>query len=323
MSAIAVLSILTIFLSILVIFVNGWTDAPSSVFSVVSSGTLKFWQGVALSAVFNFFGVLIFSLFGNAVTKNVLSLTSFENENSSKIACFSCFFTVVLFGIAAWIFGMPSSESHALLASLAGASFAFGIKSANALIGFLKILAFMIISCVLAFFLSFFVAKALKKRNLPYKKLLIMSSGALSFMHGGQDGQKFIAIMLILFGTSSQKSPLGLTLLVSVVIAAGTLLGGKRIIKSLSKSIEKCDTPLAFSSDLASFCSLFICSILGMPISSGNVKSMSLVGASIATKGGINKKIITEILLTSVITFPVCFIIGFLVCKILALTLIR
>lgn len=315
MGSVDFLSFSTLFLAVLVVFVNGWTDAPSSVFSVVSSGTLKLWQGTLLSAVFNFLGVLIFSFINTGVAKEVLSLVNQKNEGISKITCFSCFLTVVLFGVLTWFFGMPSSESHALISSLAGCSLAFGLFDYTFLSRFLKIVIFMIFSCVLSFSISYAAARLLCKRRLHFEKFLLLSSASLSFMHGAQDGQKFIGVILLLVGASSKSPPLFLVLAVSFVMAFSTLLGGKRIIGSLSKSIKKCDTPLAFFSDFGSFATLFLCSILGMPVSSGNVKSLSLVGSSLAEKSGVNKKIITEILITSVITFPICFILGFLICK--------
>ena len=316
MSGITFLSLGALFLSIFVVFVNGWTDAPSSVFSVVDSGVLKLWQGVLLSSAFNLLGVFIFSLLSPRVSESILSLGNFENELVNKIVCFSCFLTIIVFGVGAWLFGMPSSESHALIASLAGTSFALGNFDYQFFIRFLKILIYMAFSCVLSFIISYIASNFFKKRALPYKGLLLASSGALSFMHGAQDGQKFIAIIMLLTAKSGKPS-IYLVGLVSLTMALSTLLGGKKIIKSLSNSIEKSDTPSAFSSDFASFLTLLICSLFGMPISTGNVKSMSLVGGSIASKRGINKKIITEILLTSVITFPICFIMGLIICKLL------
>ncbi|MBQ8546283.1 MAG: inorganic phosphate transporter [Clostridia bacterium] len=312
------LGFFTFFCAILVVFVNGWTDAPSALFSVVASKTLKLWQGAILSAIFNFLGVFLCSLIGGKVAESIFSLASLQTELEGSIICISCFLSVIIFGVVAWLFGMPSSESHALISSLAGASLALGGFRADLIIQILKILLFMVLSCVLSYFLSFGIAKLFLKRKLPFKGLLIFGCASLSFMHGGQDGQKFIAIMMFLLGVSQKeelKIPFVLVALVSIVMSLSTLLGGKKIINSLSKSVENLDTPLAFSSDLGSFVALGICSVLGMPVSTGNIKSLSIVGAGASQKKQINKKIITEILLTSVITFPICFLLGFFICK--------
>ena len=177
----------------------------------------------------------------------------------------------------------------------------------------------MVFSCFLSYLFSYLVAKFVKKSNFNFKKGLYVSCASLSFMHGAQDGQKFIAIMMFLLGMSENghsRIPLSLIFVVSTVMCLSTMLGGKKIIDSLSKSIDNLDTPLAFLSDMSSFVTLLICSLLGMPISTGNVRSLSIVGSARAKKVPTNKKMITEILMASVITFPICFLIGFIFCKV-------
>ncbi|MBE6663225.1 MAG: inorganic phosphate transporter [Ruminococcaceae bacterium] len=306
-------------LSILVVFINGWTDAPNAIFSLVASKTASLGKSALLSAIFNLLGVLTFSLLGARVTQSVFSLVDFSSKAEGNVICISCFATVIIFGFIAWLFGMPSSESHALISSLLGAGLVFGGWSSALIWQIAKILIYMFISCALSFFLSYLIAKLFSKANLKYKKSLYISCASLSFMHGGQDGQKFIAIMLFLLGisdTSRTKVPLALIFTVSLVMCFSTMLGGKKIINSLSKSVDNLDTSLAFFSDIGSFVTLLICSVLGMPISTGNVKSLSIVGCGRAKRISVNKKMITEILTTSVITFPICFILGFLFCKI-------
>ncbi len=318
------LAFFTFLCATMVVFVNGWTDAPSTVFSVISSKTLKPWQALLLSAVFNFLGVLLCTTISGRVAENVFSLASSDSKTEGNIICLSCFLTVIIFGVAAWLFGMPSSESHALISSLSGASFAFGGFSLVFILDVAKIILYMVFSCFFAFTLSFVIFKYIHKKALPFRKLIIFDCALLSFMHGGQDGQKFIAIIMFLLcgsGAGNFKIPMALIVLVSLVMSISTLLGGKRIIVSLSKTIENCDTPSAFSSDFGSFFTLAICSILGMPVSTGNIKSISLFGVGIAQKAKTNKKIITEILLTSVITFPICFLLGFVLSKLLTFIL--
>lgn len=310
------------FLSIMVVFINGWTDAPNAIFSLVASKTARLWQGALISAVFNLLGVVVFSLLSARVTKSVFSLADFSNKAEGNAICISCFSAVVIFGLVAWLFGMPSSESHALLSSLFGASLVFGSLNFNFIIRILKIIAFMFFSCALSYILSYFLAKLFRKRNLKFKNALFFSCASLSFMHGGQDGQKFIAIMMFLLGISNEESskvPLTLILIVSLVMCLSTMLGGKKIINTLSKSVDNLDTPLAFFSDIGSFITLLICSLIGMPISTGNVKALSIIGSGKAKGAIVNKKMITEILITSVITFPLCFLLGFVICKALSI----
>lgn len=309
------------FFALLVVFVNGWTDAPNSIFSVVNSKALKLWQGALLSGVFNFLGVFITSFLGASVAKAIFSFVNFSSARESHIIALSCFITIVIFGIVAWLFGLPSSESHALIFSLAGALFASGIKNDGFFKQIALIVFYLVFSCIASFLVSFLIARILPKGNYAYKKLLILSSSLLSFMHGAQDGQKFLAILIFVLGLSSSTgnsfAPISLILLVSIVMSLSTMLGGGRIIKSLSKTSSLTDYHSSFCSDLGSFFTLMLCSFLGMPISTGNVKSLSIVGTSLAKKEQINKKMTGKILLTSVITLPICFFMGYFICKLL------
>ena len=206
----------------------------------------------------------------------------------------------------------------ALIFSLLGISFISGngiIKSLKSLIFVLFGVAF---SCFLSFFTTLLVKLILKRRNLPYKELLAFSCASLSFMHGAQDGQKFIALLLIL--TSAQKSDgfyFPAVLLVSCVMAFSTLLGGKRIILSMSKLSNETDFSSSFYSDVGAFLSLIACSLLGMPVSTGCIKSFSIIAPTHLSRE--NKKMISKILITSLITLPVSFVLGAVLYKIISL----
>lgn len=309
------------FFALVVVFINGWTDAPGSIFSIVSSGRLKLWQGALLSGIFNFLGVFISSLVGASVAKSIFSIVSISSRQSTSVVCLSCFITVVLFGVIAWFFGLPSSESHAMIFSLFGALFALGIQKSSFVSQVIYIIFSMIFSCVCAYFISFLVTALTKKLQLPYKNLLPFSCAALSFTHGAQDGQKFLGVLLFVLSIGADEypstPPFTLILLVSLVMALSTLLGGGRIIKTLSKTSSALDYHSSFSSDIGSFLTIALCSTLGMPISTGNVKSLSIIGCATCKKEYINKKMTGKILLASVITLPACFIIGYILCKII------
>ena len=311
------LDFFTILAAITVVFVNGFTDAPNAIFSVVSTGKLKLWQGALLGGIFNLLGVIVSSFVFKGVGSSILEIYEIGGKEN-KAACLACFLTVIIFGLIAWLFGMPSSESHALIFSLLGISFISGngiIKSLKSLIFVLFGVAF---SCFLSFFTTLLVKLILKRRNLPYKELLAFSCASLSFMHGAQDGQKFIALLLIL--TSTQKSDgfyFPAVLLVSCVMAFSTLLGGKRIILSMSKLSNETDFSSSFYSDVGAFLSLIACSLLGMPVSTGCIKSFSIIAPTNLSRE--NKKMISKILITSLITLPVSFVLGAVLYKIISL----
>ena len=107
-----------------VIFVNGWTDAPNAIATAVGSGALTFRRGVALAAVCNFVGAALACLCFPAVADTVGGLVSFGDPRSAVCALNAALLSIVLWAVAAWRFGLPTSESHALLAGLSGGALA-------------------------------------------------------------------------------------------------------------------------------------------------------------------------------------------------------
>ena len=305
------LDFFVVFLAIFVVFINGWTDAPNSIYSVVASKRLKLWQGALLGGIFNFLGVFLGAFVTFSVSKSIFSLASPSGGYEAGIICLSSFLTVIVFGTVSWLFGMPSSESHALIFSLFGASLSVLGVSTGALISAIKIIFYMVFSCVLAYFLTRFITLLLRKRRLPYGRLLTISCALSSLMHGAQDGQKFIAVLsFLLIGKGTSHAPIFLVLLVSVVMLTSTLLGGGKIIKSLSEISPDAKPSSTFFCDIGSFLAMLICSILGMPISTGNVKAVSIFASAKAEGEATNKRMISKIIVTSLITLPASFILG-------------
>ncbi len=317
------LEIFSIFLAFCVVFVNGWTDAPNAICSLVLSGKMKIWQSSLLSGAFNFLGVFLSSIFVPSVAKSIFSIAGTRDSGKGTIVTLACFLTVIIFGIACWFFKMPSSESHALIFSLSGASLAVFKKADFLVFSVISVVVYMVFSVVLSFFLTRILAILLKGRSLPYKRLLVFSSASISFMHGAQDGQKFIGIILVLLGlgagSASLKAPLALVIIVSLIMLFSTLLGGKRIVESMGEISKNPSAQSCLISDAGSFVSMLICSLLGMPISTGNVKSTSIFACAIANGETHNKKMIAKIFLTSAITLPICFLLGFAFAKIILL----
>ena len=119
-------------LTLAVIFVNGWTDAPNAIATAVGSGALTFRRGVVLAAACNFAGAALACLCFPAVADTVGELVAFGDPRSAAAALNAALLSIVLWAVAAWRFGLPTSESHALLAGLSGGALALGSASLNA-----------------------------------------------------------------------------------------------------------------------------------------------------------------------------------------------
>ena len=310
------------FFAICVVFVNGSTDAPNAICSVVLTKRLSLFKASLLSGVFNLLGVIVSTIAIPTVAKSIFSFAIAPTPRQGAILCVSSFVCVVLFGIVSWLLGLPSSESHALIFSLAGASFCVFGSGATLFKDTFSIIVYMIFSIVVSYAITSMLFSILKKKRLPYSKLLIFSCASISFMHGAQDGQKFIGILLFLLGTGANTS-FGtistLAILVGTIMSISTLLGGRKIIKSMGEITNTLSLKDSFLSDSGAFIGMLICSLLGMPVSTGNIKSSTMLACGIKSGEIINKRATIRIFSASLVTLPVCFIIGFITAKILLL----
>ena len=108
-----------------VIFVNGWTDAPNAIATCVSTRSINPKKAIIMAAICDFLGVLIMTLFSNAVAQTIYNMVDFgANANDAVIALCAALFAIVTWSVLAWYFGIPTSESHALIAGLSGAAIA-------------------------------------------------------------------------------------------------------------------------------------------------------------------------------------------------------
>lgn len=304
--------IMAIILTLCVIFVNGWTDAPNAIAGCVCSGALKMKKAVVLAAVFNFLGTVISCALFPQVAKNI-----FEEAGLglSGAVCASLL-SVIILAVGAWTFGIPTSESHAIIASLMGASVACGKKFSVKLLSLT--VTGLILSVVGGFIAGFYIYKNIKNRQFTKKtatNLQIASAGIMAFMHGAQDGQKFISILLLTTNiTNSFTVPIPVVLICSAVMAIGTATGGKKIIDKVGRQMVAIDEKVSISSDIAGGISLFLSTVLGMPVSTTHAKTSSVMGCGYAG-GGINKKTARQMIAAWFITFPLCFIMGYLFTK--------
>ncbi len=317
-----------------VILVNGWTDAPNAIATCVATRCLPVRAAILLAAVFNFFGVLIMTLLNSTVAQTVTHLVDFGND--SKLAIISlaaALFAIVSWAVLAWVFGIPTSESHALIAGLTGSAIALnGNFSAVNRAEWLKVIYGIIVSVVLGFGLGWVVCRAVvavfkkverAKTHLFFTAAQIVSAAFVAFMHGAQDGQKFMAVILLCVYMSqgqpvpeSVSIPFWLMLLCSAVMALGTAMGGKRIIKAVGMDMVSLEKYQGFSADAGTALALLVCSLFSLPVSTTHAKTTAIMGVGAAKSASqINFSVVRELVLTWVLTFPGCGAVGFLMTK--------
>lgn len=306
-----------------VILVNGWTDAPNAIASVVATGGMSLKKAVRMAAVCNFAGLLAISFINTKVAFTIYHIADFGNAREEALAALCAALTaIILWSAAAWCFGIPTSESHALVAGISGAAIAIhhgmdGIHMEE----WIKVLYGLVISVVFGIGFGWFGGKLAKFcQPKRWERLQCLGAGAMAFMHGAQDGQKFMGVFLLgvflVQGEMPEEAfgiPVWMMILCSVVMALGTMFGGERIINTVGKDMVKLEKSQGIAADGAGVLCLLLAAWWGIPVSTTHVKTTAIMGVGLTEKEKtINKGIVKEMFLTWLITFPCCGIIGYL-----------
>ena len=317
-----------------VILVNGWTDAPNAIATCVVTRCMSARAAIIMAAIFNFLGVYVMTMLSPKVAQTITKMVDFgDNSKDAVIALSAAMFAIVTWATAAFVFGIPTSESHALIAGLSGSAIALhgsfaGVNGAE----WVKVLYGIVISVTLGFGLGWLVCKLVtvafyrverRKTEPVFKYAQIAGAAYSAFMHGAQDGQKFMGIIILcLFMSKGQEIPNGMQpeawimILCAVIMGLGTAIGGKKIIKSVGMDMVKLEKYQGFSADLAASSSLLLCSLLSLPVSTTHAKTTSIMGVgAVKNVKAINFGVVKEMVLTWVLTFPGCGLVGFLMTK--------
>ena len=316
-------------LILLVILVNGWTDAPNAIAGCVSTRSLSPTAALLLAAVCNFVGAVGMALFNPSVAMTLFGIVNLgdNGEESLRILC-AGLCAVILWAVIAWRFGLPTSESHALISGITGAALA-GRMTLDAADGsawglvLLGLIATTLPALVLGYLiyrlLLWFVAHRERRRVMRYfMRAQCFSAAGSALLHGAQDSQKFMGIYMLglsLYGAGSFSAdaiPVSVVLICAAVMTLGTMLGGARIIKKVGCDMTELDAAGGSASDAASTVILTVCSLFGIPASTTHSKACAIMGTGLCKKGGVDLRIAGQMFMAWTLTFPFCGIIGFL-----------
>ena len=326
--------LITVLLTLGVIFVNGWTDAPNAIATCITTRCMSTRSAIWMSAIFNFLGVFVMTQINSSVASTISNMVDFGgNTREALIALCAALFSIVVYSVGASYFGIPTSESHSLIAGLSGAAIAIqnGIGGIN-MDEWAKVLYGLVLSLILGFATGWVVCKVVslvcyrmdrRKTNRFFRGAQIFGAAAMSFMHGAQDGQKFIGVLFLGIAFSNGQGsvsgisiPVWLMLVCSVVMAAGTSVGGEKIIKSVGMDMVKLEKSQGFSADLSAAFSLLYSSLFGIPVSTTHTKTSAIMGVGAVKRlSSINLGVVKEMVLTWIFTFPGCGLISFIMAK--------
>ena len=256
---------LTCLLVLAVVLVNGWTDAPNAIATVVSTGVLSFRRAVALAAACNLLGVLAMTTINATVAETVYSIADFGPDRAAALSALCA-------ALGWWVGGLCRRLLERLHPSL-----------------------------------------PLCRRGQ------LAGAGAMAFLHGAQDGQKFLGVFL-LGAALAQGGGVGQTfsvpgwlmLLCAAVMALGTAMGGRRIIETVGRDMVILAPQEGLAADLGGGLCLLLCTRAGLPVSTTHAKTAAILGAGSAGGGTVNRRVAARIALTWLFTFPGCGLLGFL-----------
>lgn len=324
------LQIIIVIIIVLLIFTNGITDAPNAIATIVGSKTMKFRKAAFISAIFNFIGIIVMSFINISVADCISSMVNLNDTKGGMIVLISAMASVILFALTMQ-FGIPTSETHGLVAGLTGAAFAlYGAGSIN-LGEWQNIGIGLIWSVVGTFILSYVITKLLKGLLNKLKSKVIsdfqvLGMCAMSFMHGAQDGQKFIGILIIynyiIKGLAIPDVLIPSEHLASIVFTAlvmfiGVSIGGEKIVQNIGSNMTALDNKQALCSDIATSATILVASLNGIPVSTTHVKTVSIIGVGKSEKQQVSKKSVLQIINAWILTFPVCLILSYILAKLL------
>lgn len=329
-----------------VVFINGWTDAPNAIATCISTKAIKPKSAIIMAAFFNFLGVITMFFLSKSTAETISNMVDFGNQYDIALyALCAGMIGVVAWGVIAWIFGIPSSESHALIAGITGAGLAAMTMGYNASIpfewnsGWPMTIYGLVLSCLFGFFVGYGVTKLIElickkmrrsKTTKFFRYAQIASGAGMAYVHGAQDGLKFIGVLFLAISLASKQYNLEfggtmveefandnslwwIAIIVSLIMGFGTSIGGYRIIKKVGMGMANLEGYQGFATDFTSAVGIFLSTFFGIPVSTTQVKTVSIMGVG-ATRGikKVRWDVAKDMVLTWLFTFPGCGVIGYI-----------
>ncbi|MFE4814234.1 anion permease [Peribacillus simplex] len=316
MDTLLILTILIVFFALAFDFINGFHDTANAIATAVSTKAMKPRHAIIMAAIMNFVGAMTFTGVAKTITKDIVD--PFTLPNGSYVIM-AALLAAIIWNLLTWYYGIPSSSSHALIGSIAGAAIAAAGFDGIKWEGFMKILQALIFSPLIAFAIGFIVYSIFKvvfknnnltKTNQKFRTIQIATAALQSYTHGTNDAQKAMGIItmaLIANGyASSTDIPFWVQFSCAVAMGLGTSVGGWKIIKTVGGKIMKIRPVNGVAADLTGAFIIFGATIIHMPVSTTHVISSSILGVGSAHRvKGVKWGTAKRMIITWFITIPI------------------
>jgi len=297
-------------------FINGFHDTANAIATSVSTKALKPRHAILLAATMNFVGAMTFTGVAKTITKDIVDPYTLQN---GSVVILAALISAIAWNLITWYFGIPSSSSHAIIGSIAGAAIAAAGFGALNYKGFIKIIEALLISPVLAFVVGYIVYTIIKltfknhnltKTNKRFRRVQILTAALQSYTHGTNDAQKAMGIItLALIANNMQRGTdiqWWVQLACAVAMGLGTSIGGWKIIKTVGGKIMKIRPVNGVAADLTGAAIIFGATFIHLPVSTTHVISSSILGVGSAHRvKGVKWGTAQRMVITWVITLPI------------------
>lgn len=315
---------------IILIFTNAITDAPNAIATLVGTKVMSFRKAAKLSSIFNFVGIIVMSFVNISVANCISSMVDLKDSENGMIVLLAGMIAVILFALVAMRFGIPTSETHGLIAGLTGATVAVYGWNSVSLYEWRNVLVGLVWSIVGTMVIGYMIARMFKRivnlKNENIEKWQVVGCCGMSFMHGAQDGQKFIGILILFFSLvrnsyiPTQINPLnyaGIIVYTAFIMAMGVSIGGKKIVDNIGSEMVGLDNKQALMSDITTVVALFVASLTGIPVSTTHAKTVSIIAVGNSEKSKVNRKKVLSIAKAWFWNFPISGMIGYILASLI------
>lgn len=321
MDSLLLITILIVILALSFDFINGFHDTANAIATAVSTKALRPRVAIVLAAVMNFLGAMTFTGVAQTITKDIVDPFTLQN---GSIVIMAALISAIAWNLITWYFGIPSSSSHALIGSIAGAAIASaGLASIN-FKGFTKILEALIFSPIIAFVVGFIIYSIFKtsfknlnlaKTNKRFRFFQIMTASLQAYTHGMNDAQKAMGIITMALIANNLHTttdiPLWVQISCATAMGLGTSVGGWKIIKTVGGKIMKIRPVNGVAADLSSALIIFGATYIHLPVSTTHVISSSILGVGSSHRvRGVKWDTAKTMIVTWFITLPITILLS-------------
>ncbi|MGN1400453.1 MAG: anion permease [Bacillus sp. (in: firmicutes)] len=316
MDTVLLITVLIVVFALAFDFINGFHDTANAIATAVSTKALKPRRAIMMAAVMNFAGAMAFTGVAKTISKDIVDPFTLPNGD---LVILAALISGIAWNLITWYYGIPSSSSHAIIGSIAGAAVAaagFGVLNAS---GFIKIIQALILSPLLAFGVGFIVYSIFKvifknnnltKTNKRFRYLQVATAALQSFTHGTNDAQKAMGIITMALIANGYQTGSDIQSWVqfscALAMGLGTSVGGWKIIKTVGGKIMKIRPVNGVAADLTGASVIFGATAIGLPVSTTHVISSSILGVGSAHRlKGVKWGTAQRMLITWVITLPI------------------